>query len=195
MSKTGGALNTAGKVIMYIMIVLLIIGVAGGVTYFFLRSRGVTFYVTNEGHKYYSGMDGASIWLSPGETHSFSVRSLTGGEVNYSVKVLANEANNFGFFADQEFHRFYDNDEQNDDYSEIFGLKKSINGFTLTIPEEMTVRRAIEEKFGENLQLQTELQEGLCYFVLVVTAGGSSVTLWFNIDELQITIDPPSVVF
>lgn len=195
MSKTGGALNTAGKVIMYIMIVLLIIGVAGGVTYFFLRSRGVTFYVTNEGHKYYSGMDGASIWLSLGETHSFSVRSLTGGEVNYTVKVLANESNNFGFFAGQEFHRFYDNNEQNDDYSEILGLKKGINEFTLTIPEEMTVRRAIEEKFGENLQLQTELQEGLCYFVLVVTAGGSSVTLWFNIDELQITIDPPSVVF
>ena len=195
MSKTGGALNTAGKVIMYIMIVLLIIGVAGGVTYFFLRSRGVTFYVTNEGHKYYSGMDGASIWLSPGETHSFSVRSLSGGVVKDTVTVLANVANKLGFFADQEFHRFYDNNEQNDDYSEIFGLKKSINGFTLTIPEEMTVRRAIEEKFGENLQLQTELQEGLCYFVLVVTAGESSVTLWFNIDELQLTIDPPSVVF
>ncbi len=195
MSKSGGALKTAGKVIMYIMIVLLVIGIAGGVTYFFLRSRGVTFYVTNEGHKYYSGMDGASIWLSPGETHSFSVRSLTGGEVNYTVKVLANESNNFGFFAGQEFHRFYDNNEQNDDYSEILGLKKGINEFTLTIPEEMTVRRAIEEKFGENLQLQTELQEGLCYFVLVVTAGESSVTLWFNIDELRLTIDPPSVVF
>lgn len=187
--------SVVGKVIAWILVILLVVAAGLLVGYFVLRDRGVTYYVEYGGTRYYANTDGGSIWLKPGETHSFSVRSLTGGEMNFSAKVISNEANNFGFFAGEEFHRFYDNDEQNDDYSDVFGLTKSLNGFTVTIPETLTVEGAIEEKFGSDITPQTELQKDICYFVVTVTADGNTVNMWFNFDGVRLSIDPPSIIF
>ena len=187
--------SAAGKVIAWILVILLVAAAALAAGYYFLRDQGVTFYVEYGGTRYYANSDGGSIGLKSGETHSFSVKSLTGGEINFSAKVISNEANNFGFFVGGEFHRFYDDDEQNDDYSDVFGLTKSPNGFTVTISETMTVESAVEEKFGGDISPQTELQKDVCYFVITVTADGSSVNMWFKIDELLLSIDPPSIIF
>lgn len=195
MNKKMKKKSVAGKVIVWILVILLVAAAALAAGYYFLRGQGVTFYVEYSGTRYYANSDGGGIWLKPGETHSFSVKSLTGGEMNFSAKVISNEANNFGFFVGEEFHRFYDDDEQNDDYSDVFGLTKSLNGFTVTIPETLTTESAVEEKFGGDIAPQTELQKDVCYFVIKVTVGGSGVNMWFNFDELRLTIDPPSVVF
>lgn len=187
--------SAAGKVIAWILVILLVAAVSLAAGYFFLRDQGVTFYVEYGGTRYYAKSEGGSIGLRSGKTHSFSVKSLTGGEMNYSAKIISNEANNFGFFVGGEFHRFYDDDEQNDDYSNVFGLTKSPNGFTVTIPETLTVESAVEEKFGSDITPQTELQKDICYFVITVAADGSNVNMWFKIDELLLSIDPPSIIF
>ena len=97
MSKVNGVVNTITKIITWVLVVLLMLGIIGGVAYFALRSQGVTFYVEYGGEKYFAAGEGGSIKLYNLVDNSFSVRSLKGEDVNYDVKVYANSANDFAF--------------------------------------------------------------------------------------------------
>ncbi len=197
MSKANGALGAVGKVITYILVVLLVLGIAGGIAYFALRSQGVTYYVEYGGEVYLANGDGGNITLRTGETHEFSVKSLTGGEVNYDVKVVSNSANNFTFVCDGKPQSFCGTDEDLNDYSDIFSLEKAAGGFSLSFPDGFTVEQAIEEKFGGEVLFDEELQSVKAYFVITVTADESVVNLWFtfDVDVEGITLIPPQIVF
>ena len=197
MSKSNGALGAIGKVITYILVVLLVLGIAGMVAYFALRAQGVTYYVEYGGERYFANGDGGSIELLNGATNRFSVKSLTGGEVNYSVTVQSNSANNFDFVIDGEYRQFYSTTDENNDYAAVFGLQKKADGFSLTFPDHFTVEQAVETQYGGDIELQDgyEISDDLCYFVITVTSDESTVSLWFTFSDLTITLDPPQIVF
>ena len=197
MSKSNGALGAIGKVITYILVVLLVLGIAGMVAYFALRAQGVTYYVEYGGERYFANGDGGSIELLNGATNRFSVKSLTGGEVNYSVTVQSNSANNFDFVIDGEYRQFYSTTDENNDYAAVFGLQKKADGFSLTLPDHFTVEQAVETQYGGDIELQDgyEISDDLCYFVITVTSDESTVSLWFTFSDLTITLDPPQIVF
>ena len=195
MSKASGALDAVGKVITYVLVVLLVLGIAGMVAYFALRAQGVTYYVEYNGERYVANGDGGSLGLVNGETHIFAVKSLTGGEVNYSVSVRANSSNNFDFVLNGAYKQFYSTMDENNDYSEVFGLEKSADGFTLSIPENFTIEEAVKMKYGGDIEIQGDLNYKLCYFVITVSVDKTTVNLWFNFTELKITLDPPSIIF
>lgn len=197
MSKSKGAGSTVGTIISVLFGVLLLLGIAGIVTYFALRDQGVTYYVECGGQKVYANTDGANISLQSGKPYEFFVKTLTGGEVNYSVKVTSNSANNFTFVHNGVPKKFYGTDETDNDYSKVFGLKKETDKFTINIPKGFKVEKAIEEKYGGSIEFQEEIKSGLCYFVIAVTADGSKVNLYFSVDRkvTGIEISPPSVVF
>lgn len=197
MSKANGALGAVGKVITYILVVLLVLGIAGVIAFFALRSQGVTFYVEYGGERYIANGDGGSLSLRTGETHEFFVKSLTGGEVNYDVKVVSNSSNNFTFTCNGKVYQFVSTEEKNNDYSEIFGLQKSADGFSLSFPDGFTVEQAIKEKFGGEVLFDEELQSDKAYFVISVVADESSVDLWFvfGAKVTGVTLDPPQIVF
>lgn len=195
MSKTSGAGSAFAKVITYLLVVLLVFGIAGAAAYFLLRKNGVSFYVEYGGTRYYGGAEGGELSLSPSDTpYSFSVQSLTGGEVNYSVSVTSNEANNFDFSFDGSNYRFYGSDESGNDYSKSFSLQKSADGFTLIVPQ-MSVEEIVEEKYGGEIELAKDLDADAAYFVITVTSDGSSVSLWFDIEFYLLILDPPAIVF
>lgn len=197
MSKASGALGAVGKVITYILVVLLVLGIAGGIAYFALRSQGVTYYVEYGGEMYLANGDGGNITLRTGETHEFSVKSLTGGEVNFDVKVVSNSSNNFAFTCNGKVYQFVSTEEKNNDYSEIFGLEKAAGGFSLSFPDGFTVEQAIKEKFGGEVLFDEELESVKAYFVITVTADESVVNLWFtfDVDVEGITLNPPQIFF
>ena len=201
MSKSNGdgLLNATGKIITYVLVVLLVLGIAGMVAYFALRAQGVTYYVEYSGERYVANGDGGSLGLVNGETHEFSVKSLTGGEVKYDVTVQSNYSNNFDFVIDGEYKQFYSTTDENNDYAAVFGLQKKADGFSLTLPDHFTVEQAVETQYGGDIELQDgyEIDPDLCYFVITVTSDESSVSLWFtfggHVDG--ITLDPPQIVF
>ena len=196
MSKANGTINAIGKIITYILVVLLVLGIAGGISYFVLRNQGITYYVEYDGEKYLADSDGGSLYLPPSDKpHSFSVKSLTGGEVNFDVKITSNSANNFTFVYDGQPQKFYGTNEEQNEYSEVFGLEKSADGFTLSIPENFTVEEAVKMKYGGDIEIQGDLNYKLCYFVITVSVDKTTVNLWFNFTELKITLDPPSIIF
>lgn len=194
-SNGGGALNAIGKVITYILVVLLVLGIAGMVAYFALRAQGVTYYVEYNGERYVANGDGGGLELLNGATSNFAVKSLTGGEVNYDVTVQSNSANNFTFVCDGKPQSFCGTDEKLNDYSEVFGLKKAADGFSLTFPDGFTVEQAIEEKFGGTIEFNSELESDKAYFVIIVTSDESAVSLWFTFSDLTVTLNPPQIIF
>ena len=67
MSKANGTINAIGKIITYILVVLLVLGIAGGISYFVLRNQGITYYVEYDGEKYLADSDGGSLYLPPSD--------------------------------------------------------------------------------------------------------------------------------
>ena len=197
MKNASGTLNAAGRVMAWILAVLLALGLAGLLAWAVLRSQGVTYFVEVGEQRYLANGDGGRLALMSGETHAFSVKTLTGGEANFEVKITSNPANNFTFSHDGEVYQFVSGEDGDNDYSQVFGLEKEAGGFTLTLPEGFTVQRALEEKFGGEVELGTELQDDTAYFMITVTAGESSVQLWFlfGAEVSGLSVDPPSVIF
>ena len=195
MSKSNGALGAVGKVVTYILVVLLVLGIAGMVAYFALRSQGVTYYVEYGGERYVANGGGGSIELLNGKAYEFTVNSLTGGEVNYDVKVVSNSSNNFSFTCNGKIYQFVSTEEANNDYSEVFGLEKGADGFSLSFPDGFTVEQAVEEKFGGEVLFDEELQSDKSYFVISVTSEDSAVNLWFTFSGLTVMLNPPQIIF
>lgn len=194
MSKSSGGFS---KIIVWLLAVILIVAVVGVALYFGLREQGMTYYVEYNGQRYMGDTDGGSLVLQTGKPHEFSVKSLTGGDVNYSVKVVSNSINNFRFSVGDELYIFYSDDEERNDYSDVFGLEQTMSGFSVTIPQDMTVESAVAEKYGGDVVLLTEIPDNVSYFMIVVSVGNVSVDVWFTFgaEVAGITIDPPHIVF
>lgn len=184
-----------GKFILWLLVILFLIGSSFLVVYFVMRSQGMTYYVEFKGERYYANSDGGNITLIEGELSEFSVKSLTDEDINYSVCVTSNYANNFRFSVRDELYKFYGDDEELNDYSEIFDLQRTDSGFTVCVPRNTTLTSVIEQKFNGSITVFDEINEDLSYFVITVSSGASSVSLWFYFEPIQVDVDPPKVTF
>ena len=195
MSKVGGGTNTVIKIIIWVLVVLLLFGAAGVIVSYVLQNEGVSFYVEYNGERYFSSVSEADLFFETGDIYTFNVKSLTGENIDYSVVVQSNGEHNFSFISNSENYDFYVfDDSENNDYSSVFGLKQNEDSFSIIIPENTTVKKIIEMKYGNEIQLQNDLQEGVSYFVVKVNSGDNSLNLAFRFDVI-ISINPPSIVF
>lgn len=198
MNKAG---NAFGKIVIWLLVIVLIVGVAFVALFFVMRNQGATYYVEYGNERYLGGTNGESIFLAADKQHEFSVKSLAGGKVDFSAKVMASGETTVRFSFDNELHALYNGNAELDDYSEVFGLKKGADGFSLTLPDNFTVEQAIEAKYGEEAVLLDELSDLLSYFELLVTVGKSEVVLRFAFEgqaknpSSGIEIDPPQIIF
>ena len=193
--KASGTVETIGKMVTWILVVLLVLGLAGGAAYLAMKESGISFYAETGGERIFGGTE-RELTFSTGQTYDFSVRALEGGEISYSVKVTANPENNFDFVLDGKTYRFSGEDEERNDYSEVFALTKRADGFSLTIPEG-SAEKAVKAKFGEGVQIGTELSAGLAYFSVTIGAGESRAQIFFRFSPelLAVELDCESIVF
>ena len=193
MSKANGVKNGMVKIITWLLVVLLLLGVAGIVVQFAIKEQGLNYYVEYGGQKYYNNTENSNIWISPNQKCSFTVKSITGKTGDFTVKITANPANDFGFILDGKYYQFYSTTQEKIDYTDIFEVQKSAEGFTVTIPNGMTVQKAVEKQYGDEIELTEELGM-LDYFLITVTMDKESVVLPFKF-EMVITLDTPSIIF
>lgn len=197
MSKAGGGKNTVTKIIVWVLVVLLLLGAAGVIVSYVLQNEGVSFYVEYNGERYFSSVSEADLSFEMCDTYTFDVKSLTGESVDYSVSVLSNSEHIISFIFNGENHNSYvGGDNDNNDYSSVFGLRKDKDGFSITLPQGFSVVEAIKAKYGGEVELQGELQ-AVPYFVIVVSSGDDTLNLFFSFggNVTGITLDPPSIVF
>lgn len=194
--KASGTVDAIGKIVTWIIVVLLVLGLAGGAAYLAMKESGVSFYAETAGEKIFGGTE-RELMFSTGQTYDFSVRALEGGEINYSVKVMANPENNFDYVLDGKTYRFSGGDEERNDYSEVFSLTRRADGFSLTIPEDFSAEKAVKAKFGEGVQIGKELSTELAYFSVTIEAGESRAQIFFRFSPelLAVELDRESIVF
>ena len=194
--KASGTVDAIGKIATWILVVLLVLGLAGGAAYLAMKESGISFYAETAGEKIFGGTE-SEMTFSAGQTYDFSVRTLEGGKANYSVKVTANPENNFDYVLDGKTYRFSGEDEERNDYSEVFSLTRRADGFSLTIPEGFSAEKAVKAKFGEGVQIGTELSAEPAYFSVTIEAGESRAQIFFCFapELLAVDLDCESIVF
>lgn len=189
------------KIVLSIFAVLLVVVIVGVALYFGLRGQGLTFYVECNGVRCVTGADGGCLDFVRGEIYEFSVKSLAGGEVDFDVKITSNADNNIRFAYNDEFHYSYTGNAETDDYSDVFGLQNSADGFSITVPRSMTIETALKMKYGGDITLIGELSDSIGYFLVSVTVDESSAVFPFIFDGQAntpvgtVTVDPPQIIF
>ena len=177
MSRKSTAGNAVTKVITYILVVLLVLGVAGAAVALIMRDRGVTFYVESGDDRYLANDVEGYFTIYSGETYEFKVSAFDGGAMDYTVKVTANADNNFVFSVGEESYNFYGGEEGLNDYSSEFTVTKTETGFKMTVPENYSLQKVLESKYDGEVVLPEDLDRSLSYFVLTITSGDSVVTI------------------
>lgn len=178
----GKGLNTVGKIVAWVLAILLIAGVAGVIVYFVAKEEGADYYVEYNGEKYLGNAEGGKLDIVSGNEYRFEVKSLTGENVNFDVKVTSNPANNFEYTVDGKLCVWNGSDDKANDYTEIFNVQKDETGFTMNVPKQAVDSGSLDAKD---------------YFLLTVNVGESSVAFWFgtNVATIGITLDPSEIVF
>ena len=181
----------AGAVLVILLTVIGIFFLTGG-------QENDGYYVEYNGTLYTPGETGAAMSLTSGETYEFSVLSDTGAKAEYSVKITSNPEKNFSFQVGNEQCWFYDENETRNDYSQTFSLTQEEEKIILTVPENFSLRKAIEERHGGKVTLNdgTKLEAG-CYFRLVISLEETtfSMDLSVALPVTGIEIDPPWILF
>lgn len=197
MSRASGGIDTLIKITVWVLVVLLLLGAAGAISYYILKDEGVSFFVEYNGKRYFSSISEADLSFKTGDTYTFNVKSLTGKNVDCSASVWSNGEHNVSFAVGDKIYDFYSADNaDNNVYSQVFSLQKSEGGFSITLPKGFSVEKAIEAKYGGDVELLSDLQ-AVPYFVIVVSVGDDKLNLFFSFGEdvTGVTVDPPSMVF
>ena len=187
-----------GKVIVYVLILLILVGVVGFFAYFTNGFTGdlKTFYVECDGHKVMSSTSGfilksdTPLDVSVHYTFGFFNKEISG----YSVTVLPIQ--DFDFTVNGETYSF----AAEGDFTECFNIEKQESSFT--IAPKGTLRNMLELKHPESevdynipdVDFESEL------FKVIVTAedGSAFVELLCILDDtgiIGVFLDQEVIVF
>ena len=76
--KASGTVETIGKIVTWILVVLLVLGIAGGAAYLAMKGSGISFYAETGGEKIFGGTEKEMVF-STGQTYDFSVARWKAG--------------------------------------------------------------------------------------------------------------------
>lgn len=189
------------KVCLALALVLALLaaaGIAAGIVWLVMRGRGAVFYAEYEGTRYYSGQEEEITLYGSRNPHVFSVYAADGDEADFTVRIVSREENNFYFILDgKELKYFYEDGQEENDYSEIFSLTFGGNWFMLSVPEGSTVTDLLALQFGGEIETVRETEDDLAYFAIEVTWGSHSLELpfLFPVEAESVSLDPSEICF
>ena len=202
MSRSVQTGNTVAKVVGYILLVLVVVGVIGVIVYF-------TGGFTSDFKTFYVSVDGKDVLTSAGGYKISQEMPLTvdvkytfgsaGGDVSgYSVKVVPHivEGKDFDFTLDDQVYSF----QAETDLTAGFDITREETSFTITPKTEHgDVSEVLQAVYPNNVIGGCEGKGYEDMYSLVVTSynGEASVTLYFYVDQQAtgVTLDPSEIVF
>ena len=193
--------QTAAKVIGVILVLLLLAGIVA-VIYRFTNGFNEdfkTFYVEYDGEQILTA--DSKLHLVEGQTHRFDVKYTfdTGNSEpkGYNVKVIPNAERDFDFTVDGERYLY----SKQDDMSAAFGLKKSDTYFELTIPQDFSLKYALQSCYpGKEVIVPEEAISSNAYpYMLVVSSYNGNmvyhIALSVGTEVTGVTLDPSQIIF
>ncbi len=193
-----------GNIILWIVVILLGIGAVGiliHVIRYTDRSTGEfkSFCVTYGDETILSPM--YELTLERGSTETFGVKYTFDTAISephdYHVSVVANEDADFEFTAGELTYHW----RTEKYFDEYFGLKKEEQGFSLTIPENASIRNALESRYpGRAISVPApEDLPTLDLYTINVSSydGAVQYVIRFSIpdSELRLEVDRSDYIF
>ena len=193
--------QTAAKVIGVILVLLLLAGLVA-VVYRFTNGFNEdfkTFYVEHNGNQILT--TDTQMSLEAGEVYRFDVKYTFDTEnaqpKDYNVKVVPNVERNFDYTVDGERYLY----SKTSDLTGAFGLSKEDTYFEITIPEDMSIQKALESCYpGQSVVVPDSAAADNPYpYALIVSSYNESVVyhiyLSIGVNVTGVSLDQTEIVF
>ena len=205
--KTDGVMAFS-KVLSYILIVLLVATVAAGAVALFANG-GSPFYVEYDGKRY--GTSEEKVSLPQQSEYVFTVGSMWGDSLDYSINVRANSESTLAFSVNGSPYKFYTGIDEYDDYTGYFAITAEDGKVTFSVPSETDMLQVLQYQYDtEDISItQTDETDE---FEIVFSSEKGQVVFTFGLyvemsdipeepdnppddSDIEITLDPLSIVF
>ena len=193
--------QTAAKVIGFILVLLLLAGLVA-VVYRFTNGFNEdfkTFYVEHNGNQILT--TDTQMSLEAGEVYRFDVKYTFDTEnaqpKDYNLKVVPNIERDFDYTVDGERYLY----SKTSDLTGAFGLSKQDTYFEITIPEDMSIQKALESCYpGQSVVVPDSAVADNPYpYALIVSSYNESVVyhiyLSIGVEVTGVTLDQTEIVF
>ena len=193
--------QTAAKVIGVILVLLLLAGLVA-VVYRFTNGFNEdfkTFYVEHNGNQILT--TDTQMSLEAGEVYRFDVKYTFDTEnaqpKDYNVKVVPNIERDFDYTVDGERYLY----SKISDLTGAFGLSKEDTYFEITIPEDMSIQKALESCYpGQSVVVPESAAADNPYpYALIVSSYNESVVyhiyLSIGVNVTGVSLDQTEIVF
>lgn len=191
--------NTVAKVIGYVLLVMVVVGIVGAIVYFTggLTSDFKTFYVTVDGKDVLTTSGG--YLASPEKPLKVDVKYIlnsAGGDASgYSVKVVPHvvEGKDFDFTLDDQVYSF----QAETDLTAGFDIQREESSFTVAPKGKVT--EVLQAVYPNNTIGDCDGKSYEDMYALIVTSynGEQSVTLYFTLPEdvSGVELDKEQIIF
>ena len=172
----------ASKIIAYVLIVLLLVGIVGVI---FAFTNGFTedfktFYLVNGDEQIMSSESKRT--FKQGESYRFDVKYTFNteqtGTKDYTVKIVANVKTPFNYTVGDKAYSYQDGTN----LTSAFDLKKEQTYFALKIDNDMSMQKVLEKLYSGktvSAEIPSSAQSGYPY-ALVVTSYNEKATIKIN---------------
>lgn len=173
MSKS--RISNFANIIVTVIVLLLLLGITGGLIAWLAREDGLTVYVDYGEKRYTVNTVNASLETLDASKHEFTVGSLTGEAVDYTVEITVNKKAAFEFISNEKKYKW-----ATVDCSKYFKIDKTDTGFTLSISADTNVTNCLRSVYDEIQYIQLMPESGE-YFVMTVKTSYGSIAMPFGL--------------
>lgn len=183
--------KTVAKIIAYVLVAFVIVGVVGLIYKFTngFNEDFKTFYIEYNGKQILTTE--SKLTLEKPETHTFTVKYTFDNEKSepkdYKVKITPNVARDFDYTVNGEKYLF----SKTGELTAAFGLNKELTRFSLTLPYELNLQKALQiVNDGKNVVIPANAEENNPYPYRLTVASYNDKVIYhidFKITDAEIT--------
>lgn len=193
-TNSGGAFGVIAKAIA----LLLCLGLIGGVIWFAVATDGFTNFNRITGGDQVMTEQTTGVHLLAGTRTEFIVSNLnfTTSAPTYDVEIRFNSEEPFAFVMNDDGENYTTRGEDAD-LAEYFGVELTESGFAVTPPLEYSEEGVLQWLYPEasGIAVISEIGDVDLYVMTVTFSDASVYSIYFNVDPLHISLDPPQIIF
>ena len=196
-SKNGNSGGVFGAIAKAIAL-LLCLGLIGGVIWFAVATDGFTNFNRITGGDQVMTEQTTGVRLLAGTRTEFIVSNLnfTTSAPTYDVEIHFNGEEPFDFVMNDDGENYTTRGEDAD-LAEYFGVELTESGFAVTPPLEYSEEGVLQWLYPEarGIAVTSEIGDVDLYVLTVTFSDASVYSIYFNVDPLHISLDPPQIIF